>query len=340
MLYQKLISSHSTWAKAAGAVLKKGWLLIPLAVSLTLTFLDFPEGWQKAWGFAALSFLAIIMISACNTLTDIFTLLRRESYITRCQIGILIAIGIWLVGAIIILDIQKDSKYGLVFGLVGSVLAWIFQDKIKGAAAFLHIRSHKLIKIGDWIQLPGKGVDGEVKKVTLTTVTLSNWDTTTSTIPISALQQDHFINLQNMAEGKTYGRQMVKNFILDTSCVRPITEEEAEGLRSGEAALYLPAAQIEAGVLNARLFREYVHHYLMNNDHISHLPFLLVRWLDQKDSGMVLQIHTYLIDANLEAFEWMQSHITEHIVSAMKAFGLRMYQIPSSYDVKNRGHEE
>ena len=339
-MYKKLISSHSTWAKAAGAVLKKGWLLIPLAVSLALTFLDFPEGWQKAWGFAALSFLAIIMISACNTLTDIFTLLRRESYITRCQIWILIAIGIWLVGAIIILDIQKDSKYGLVFGLVGSVLAWIFQDKIKGAAAFLHIRSHKLIKIGDWIQLPGKGVDGEVKKVTLTTVTLSNWDTTTSTIPISALQQDHFINLQNMAEGKTYGRQMVKNFILDTSCVRPITEEEAEGLRSGEAALYLPAAQIEAGVLNARLFREYVHHYLMNNDHISHLPFLLVRWLDQKDSGMVLQIHTYLVDANLEAFEWMQSHITEHIVSAMNAFGLRMYQIPSSYDVKNRVHEE
>jgi hypothetical protein len=54
---------------------------------------------------------------------------------------------------------------------------------------------------------------------------------------------------------------------------------------------------------------------------------------------MVLQIHTYLVDANLEAFEWMQSHITEHIVSAMKAFGLRLCQIPSSYDVKNRGHE-
>ena len=339
MLYQKLISSHSTWAKVTGAVLKKGWLLIPLAASVALTALNIPEGWQRVWGFVSLSLFAAIMISACNTLTDIFTLLRRESHITRCQIWILIAIGIWLVGAIVILDIQKDSKYGLVFGLVGSVLAWIFQDKIKGAAAFLHIRSHKLIKIGDWIQLPGKGVAGEVKKVTLTTVTLCNWDTTTSTIPISALQQDHFINLENMAEGKTYGRQMVKNFILDTSCVRPLTEEEAARLRAGEAGRYIPASQIQAGILNARLFREYVHHYLMNNDHISHLPFLLVRWLDQKDSGMVLQIHTYLVDANLEAFEWMQSHITEHIVSSLEAFGLRMYQIPSSYDVKNRGHE-
>ena len=263
MLYQKLISSHSTWAKVTGAVLKKGWLLIPLAASVALTALNIPEGWQRVWGFVSLSLFAAIMISACNTLTDIFTLLRRESHITRCQIWILIAIGIWLVGAIVILDIQKDSKYGLVFGLVGSVLAWIFQDKIKGAAAFLHIRSHKLIKIGDWIQLPGKGVDGEVKKVTLTTVTLCNWDTTTSTIPISALQQDHFINLQNMAEGKTYGRQMVKNFILDTSCVRPLTEEEAARLRAGEAGRYIPASQIQAGVLNARLFREYVHHYLM-----------------------------------------------------------------------------
>ena len=145
MLYQKLISSHSTWAKVTGAVLKKGWLLIPLAASVALTALNIPEGWQRVWGFVSLSLFAAIMISACNTLTDIFTLLRRESHITRCQIWILIAIGIWLVGAIIILDIQKDSKYGLVFGLVGSVLAWIFQDKIKGAAAFLHIRSHKLI---------------------------------------------------------------------------------------------------------------------------------------------------------------------------------------------------
>ena len=51
------------------------------------------------------------------------------------------------------------------------------------------------------------------------------------------------------------------------------------------------------------------------------------------------EVHTYLVNANLEAFEWQQSHITEHIISAMKAFGLRMYQIPSSYDVKNRGHE-
>ena len=77
----------------------------------------------------------------------------------------------------------------------------------------------------------------------------------------------------------------------------------------------------------------------MSSDHISHLPFLLVRWLDQKDSGMVLQVHTYLVDANLEAFEWQQSRITEHIVASLEAFGLRMYQIPSSHDVKNRGHE-
>lgn len=334
MLYQKLISSHSTTAKVCGAVLKKGWLLIPLVLCAVLTALNIPEGWQRVWGFSTLTFFAAIMISACNTLTDIYTLLRRESYITRCQIWILIAIGIWLVGAIIILDIQKDSKYGLVFGLVGSVLAWIFQDKIKGAAAFLHIRGHKLIKIGDWIQLPGKGVDGEVKKVTLTTVTLCNWDTTTSTIPISALQQDHFINLQNMAEGKTYGRQMVKNFIMDSSSMHPITEEEAARLRASEIGEQLPGNLIEAGTLNARLFREYVHHYLMNNDHISHLPFLLVRWLDQKDTGMVFQVHTYLSDANLEAFEWMQSHITEHIISSMEAFGLRMYQKPSSHDVK------
>lgn len=84
-------------------------------------------------------------------------------------------------------------------------MTWIFQDTIKGVVAFVHLRLNHLLYIDDWIQVPKLNVDGEVKRITLTTVTLYNWDTTTSSIPTSVLHNDHFINLQRMTDGKTYG---------------------------------------------------------------------------------------------------------------------------------------
>ena len=66
-----------------------------------------------------------------------------------------------------------SAPQAIVFGIAGSILAWIFQDKIKGAAAFIHLRLNHLLNIGDWIRVPKYNVDGEVTRVTLTTVTVS-----------------------------------------------------------------------------------------------------------------------------------------------------------------------
>ena len=73
----------------------------------------------------------------------------------------------------------------------------------------------------------------------------------------------------------------------------------------------------------------------MANDHVSQRPRLLVRWMEQKDSGMVLQVYAFLTDYDFSAFEWQKSQIVEHIIQSMKWFGLRLYQTPSAYDAGN-----
>ena len=73
----------------------------------------------------------------------------------------------------------------------------------------------------------------------------------------------------------------------------------------------------------------------MNNLHVCQQPRLLVRWMDQKDSGLTLEVYAFLIDSNFSAFEWQQSQVIEHIVSSLEWFGLRLYQSPSAYDVSN-----
>ena len=89
------------------------------------------------------------------------------------------------------------------------------------------------------------------------------------------------------------------------------------------------------GELNAHLFRLYVFHWLMNHPYVSQEPRLVVRWLEQKETGLPLQIYGFIMEGGVLAYEWQQSQIIEHIIEALDWFGLQLYQRPSSHDVSN-----
>ena len=312
------------------------WLALLLALLLVpLFFGDFSKVARTSWfQIIALTLAMCLSISICNKLTDVFCLRREEGGITSCQITILVSIILWIIGFLLIFNIQKDSRYFIVFGIVGTMLGWVFQDTLKGVTAFLHVRLNHLLSINDWILVPKYDVDGVVKRITLTTVTIYNWDTTTSSIPTSVLHSDHFINLQNMAEDKTFGRLMKKNFLLDTSLFHPLSAEEAEQLKQMDELRHLvPEEEIHEGVINAHLYRMYIYHWLMNDPVVSQQPRLMVSWQEQKEVGMTLQLYVHIMRGGYSAFEWQQSRITEHIVESLEWFGLRLYQSPSSQDI-------
>lgn len=115
-----------------------------------------------------------------------------------------------------------------------------------------------------------------------------------------------------------------------------LNKEEVEKLQqSKEITDYLPKEEIKVGIGNEQVFRLYLFHWLMNHPHISQHPRLVVRWLEQTESGMPLQVYCFITDSGMPAFEWQQSQITEHIIESLKWFGLRLYQSPSNYDVSN-----
>ena len=331
-LRERLFASECTFLQICGIIFKPWFSFLFLAALVSLLRI------RGTIGLLVGSVLILVaIIYACTVLTNIFNLLRKEKDITNCQIAILCSIGAWIIVVIFILDIQKGTTSTIAFALIGSVLTWVFQDKIKGAATFIDFRLHKLLNIDDWIQIPKLGVDGEIKKVTLTTITLYNRDTTTSTIPINALQSEHFINLQKMREGKTYGRRMMQTFTIDTGWVHPIDSEEAAFLKSDKHNIleYIQQEDIKEGELNINLYRLYLYHWLMNNPNVSLRPLLMVRWVEHSDSGLVLQVYAFLLERELDAFEWQQSIIIEHVIASMAWFGLRLYQCPSAYDASN-----
>lgn len=357
-LSKKNLASERLWRQIFGALVQWqsqllwAFVLLIAPVSIGLALIIPPGDWIHVFEFLCLNLVILLTFKTCRRLIDVFNLRKEYTRVTWSYITILVGIGLWIIGFVLIFNIKDNPRVATAIGVVGTLLSWIFQDKIKGVVAFLHLRSHNLLKIGDWLMVDKLGVDGEVQQMTLTSVTVYNWDTTTSTIPISALQTEHFRNLQNMMEGRTYGRRMLKTFVLDTGWFRVLSREEIEKLKeriqSGKEtrtasndeirdflSKNLSLDEINEGVTNAQLFRLYIYHWLMNHKHISQHPRLIVRWMDHKEGGLELQVYAFIVDSSLAAFEWEQSQIIEHIIKSLDWFGLRLYQSPSAYDVSN-----
>lgn len=291
--------------------------------------------------------IKVLVIAMCFTifgitayiianLNKLYSLRRQETRITISQIILLSVFGLCLAASIYTLGIEKDSTGSIIVSVFGAVLSWIFQDTIKSVVAFFYLRANHLLKIGDWIEIKEHDIDGMLKRISLTTVVIENWDTTTSCFPTYILHTECFKNNQKMMEGRTHGRQMLKTFIIDTGWIHALSEADVKRLNQ-DLNIDTPFKEqyVKVGLLNIEVFRYYIYHWLMQCSHVSHEPRLIVRWLEQTNEGMPLQIYAFIMDSSLAPFEWQQSQIIEHIIKAMTWFDIQLYQSPSGYDASN-----
>lgn len=342
----RFVSSDKWYVQIFGALLLDGYrslFLILIGIATWILGAVFENMWFLV--IVAITLILWAVWHVVRRLNPIFSLRKKELKITISQIVLLCVIGLWI--CVVGLTIANNVKTNMAIpiSVISSVLAWIFQDTIKSVASFFYLRMNGLLHIGDWIEMPSKGVDGMVKNVTLTTVTIDNWDTTTSAIPTYLLNSDHFRNNQQMMEGRTYGRMMRKSFIIDTGWIHTMTEEELSVLKEKLNGMedidrdfyeyYINNGEAKAGRLNAQLYRNYIYHWLMHNENVSHEPRLIVRWLEQTPEGLPLQVYIFITSTSLAPFEWQQSLIIERIVESLAWFNLQLYQSPSGYDASN-----
>lgn len=339
------LSSHRWYVQILGAlIMSKTNVLLLSALSAALLIGLYL--WSvKACIIAAATIGVLIVLHVVRTLNTIYCLTKQESRITWSQIMLLVSFGAWLIIVIYQMDIKDSPALSTILSVLGAVLSWIFQDTIKSVVAFFYLRANNLLKIDDWIEVKSHGIDGMVKGISLTTVTIENWDTTTSAFPTYILHSQHFKNYQKMMDGRTHGRQMLKTFIIDTGWIHTIDEEELaniktivnglKGEKKDDFENFINNENTTPGVLNIELFRRYIYHWLMHHPHVSHEPRLIVRWLEQVPEGMPLQVYAFITDTTLAPFEWQQSQIIEHIIESMAWFHLQLYQSASGYDASN-----
>jgi miniconductance mechanosensitive channel len=209
-----------------------------------------------------------------------------------------------------------------------------------------------MVRVGDWIEMPQFGADGDVVDVQLHTVKVQNWDKTITTIPTHRLITDSFKNWRGMS--RAGARRIKRAIFIDVSSIRFQTQDEVDHFtrfallkdyvknKEQELADYnaVLATEVEAEVNRRRLtnvgtFRAYAFNYLKNHPRIHDGMTLLVRQLAPGPEGLPLEIYCFTNTTEWGAYEDIQSDIFDHLLAIVPEFGLRLYQKPAGSDLAN-----
>ncbi|RKS85211.1 miniconductance mechanosensitive channel [Orbus hercynius] len=239
-------------------------------------------------------------------------------------------------------------------GAMTAVLMLVFKDPLLGLVAGIQLSVNKMLNVGDWLEMPKYGADGDVIDITLTTVKVQNWDKTISTIPTYALISDSFKNWQGMSESG--GRRIKRSIFIDTTSVYFLTQHDCDTLKQAqllapyidnkinEITQYNRERQIDTGyqingrrLTNLGTFRAYLEAYLHNHPQIHQNMTLMVRQLAPTSNGLPIEIYAFTNTTQWVAYENIQADIFDHIFAIIPEFGLRVHQTPTGNDVRALG---
>ncbi len=101
-----------------------------------------------------------------------------------------IKIVAFLAGGIVTISILIGQPPYVFLGGLGAmtaVIMLVFKDSILGLVAGIQLSANEMVSLGNWIEMPDYGADGNVIDIALTTIKVQNWDKTITTIPKYAL---------------------------------------------------------------------------------------------------------------------------------------------------------
>ena len=263
-------------------------------------------------------------------------------------------IFLYVTAMIIILSIIMNERplvYLSGLGAMTAVLMLVFKDSILGFVAGVQLTTNNMVRVGDWIEMPKYGADGDVIDISLMTVKVQNWDKTISTIPVYSLISDSFKNWRGMSESG--GRRIKRALYLDMTSFKFCDEAMLERFKKfqilrgyiegklREIAAYNQEHQADlTEIINGRrltnvgTFRAYVEAYLHNHPKVHPNMTFLVRQLPPDDHGLPIEIYVFCTDQVWAHYEAIQADIFDHILTVVPEFELRVFQSPSGYDVR------
>ena len=315
--------------------------------------------WNNLLDRVILSTIALIflyslnaLINALNEMFKLTDLSKKFSIKSYTQIGKLL---INIFGIIVVIAVLTgNSPVYLLSGLgaLTAVLILVFKDTILSLVSSVQISSNDLFKVGDWVEAPQFGADGDVIDIALHSVKIQNWDKTISVIPTNKLIDSSFKNWRGMAESG--GRRIKRSINIDMSSIKFCTNEMiGRYSKYNVIANYIKVKLEEVqrfniennitdeSLINGRsltnigTFRAYIEGYLRNHNKIHDEMTFLVRQLSPSANGLPIEIYVFSNDTDWLNYEKIQADIFDHLLAVVSEFELKVFQNPSGSDFKS-----
>ena len=305
-----------------------------------------------------LALIAFIVITSVNAfISAVSEIYSKSKYAGKLNIKSylqVLKLIVNLFGIIIIIaTLSGKSPVYLLSGIgaLTAVLMLIFKDTILSLVSSIQISSNDLFKVGDWVEAPHFGADGDVIDIALHTIKIQNWDKTISVIPTHKLVDSSFKNWKGMSDSG--GRRIKRSIKIDMNSIKFCNDSMIEKFKKfkvisdyiSEKLLEIEKYNLdnninEEGLINGRsltnigTFRAYVEGYLRNHMSIHNEMTFLVRQLSPESDGLPIEIYVFSSDTNWVNYEAIQSNIFDHLLAILKEFDLRVFQNPTGNDYR------
>ena len=285
----------------------------------------------------------IVLLSFVESLYRIYERLpisnhrNIKGYVQLVKILIVIVIALIIVSVVF----KKDMSAIIAgLGAMAAVLILVFKDILLSFVGSIQLSADKMVKVGDWITIPDREIDGIVTDITLNTVKVQNFDKTIITVPTYALVKESFQNWSGMQEAGV--RRIRRPILIDMKSIRFLDDDLAQRL-SGIPGLKILIESSEnqekksgkesqdiffnrSKLTNLGVFRHYAEEYLKKHPMIDKEQAIIVRHRETEGNGLPLQVYAFSSNTGLTPYENLQSEIFEHLFAIMPEFDLKIYQ--------------
>lgn len=335
------------------------WVLPILVIHLGLTSVtDLPPILNAILQKFALMALVIVILraltlflSGVNETYSALDVARNRPIKGFIQVSVILLYAAALILMISILLDRSPWVFLSGLGAMTAILLLIFRDTLLSLVAGFQLTTNDFIRVGDWVEIPQFGADGDVIDIALHAVRVQNWDRTITVIPTHKFLEHAFKNWRGMKEAG--GRRIKRSIFIDMNSVRFLSENEIESLsrftllqdylrkkREELSAHNKKFADTPGHIVNSRrltnlgTFRAYLINYLGSHPHIHQKMTQMVRQMAPGAQGIPLEIYVFTSTTLWTEYEGIQADVFDHILAIMPEFGLRVFQDPTGSDLK------
>jgi len=242
------------------------------------------------------------------------------------QIAAIVLYVLALIAVVSVLLHRSPANFLTGVSAMTALLIIIFRDSLLGFVASIQLAAYDMLRVGDWIEVPGFVADGTVIDISLNTIKVQNFDNSIVMLPSYVLLTNSVKNWRGMVES---GGRRVKHAIhLDIESIRFCDDELLASLKAS-TAFRVPFTVPDDGyrLTNLGMFRVYLMEYFRQYPAIRKDMSLVVRQLQSTNQGLPLEVFLFVNETSWESYEQIQSDMFDHVYGILPLFNLRVWQM-------------